>query len=295
MRSQTFNLIILSPNRYFVHQPCGFRLESSCVQLDRREGSPVGESQSDHSVWQVPPIMPRHAQVKVESWMILVVTISVQLKITCLFWILIVNTWLVNINYSIGPITESSMIKQCQHELINIHELSTCFMQPLHRDAVTVFIHFYSFFQLSFISASGNAARAKCVFWNVNQVCVCLCCFLSCSRFKKIIPIPEQSMVQMLCFLLECLLIPEHTPPDSHKDLYELYFVFAAIWAFGGTMFQDQVDLMWLNYRLSLKVAHTNCCVFSFPHDFIMNNGCFVMCVCVCMFAAAGGLQGGVQ
>lgn len=179
MRSQTFNLIILSPNRYFVHQPCGFRLESSCVQLDRREGSPVGESQSDHSVWQVPPIMPRHAQVKVESWMILVVTISVQLKITCHFWILIVNTWLVNINYSIGPITESSMIKQCQHELINIHELSMCFMQPLHRDAVTVFIHFYSFFQLSFISASGNAARAKCVFWNVNQVCVCVCAVFS--------------------------------------------------------------------------------------------------------------------
>ncbi|TRY82989.1 hypothetical protein DNTS_022847 [Danionella cerebrum] len=39
----------------------------------------------------------------------------------------------------------------------------------------------------------------------------------------------------------ECLLVPEHTPADSHKDLYELYFVFAAIWAFGGTMFQDQL------------------------------------------------------
>ncbi|KAA0725373.1 Dynein heavy chain 9, axonemal [Triplophysa tibetana] len=64
------------------------------------------------------------------------------------------------------------------------------------------------------------------------------------SRFKKIIPIPEQSMVQMLCYLLECLLIPEHTPPDCHKDLYELYFVFAAVWAFGGTMFQDQACLV---------------------------------------------------
>uniref|UniRef100_A0A8C2C803 AAA+ ATPase domain-containing protein n=1 Tax=Cyprinus carpio TaxID=7962 RepID=A0A8C2C803_CYPCA len=69
------------------------------------------------------------------------------------------------------------------------------------------------------------------------------------SRFKKIIPIPEQSMVQMLCFLLECLLIPEHTPPDSHKDLYELYFVFAAIWAFGGTMFQDQL----VDYRVEFS------------------------------------------
>ncbi|XP_026133128.1 dynein axonemal heavy chain 9 [Carassius auratus] len=69
------------------------------------------------------------------------------------------------------------------------------------------------------------------------------------SRFKKIIPIPEQSMVQMLCFLLECLLIPEHTPPDSHKDLYELYFVFAAVWAFGGTMFQDQL----VDYRVEFS------------------------------------------
>ncbi|KAI1896623.1 hypothetical protein AGOR_G00096680 [Albula goreensis] len=64
------------------------------------------------------------------------------------------------------------------------------------------------------------------------------------SRFKKIIPVPEQSMVQMLCHLLECLLTPEHTPPDCPKELYELYFVFAAIWAFGGTMFQDQACLV---------------------------------------------------
>lgn len=60
-------------------------------------------------------------------------------------------------------------------------------------------------------------------------------------RFKTIIPIPEQSMLQMLCYLLEVLLTPENTPPDCPKDLYELYFVFACIWAFGGAMFQDQV------------------------------------------------------
>lgn len=60
-------------------------------------------------------------------------------------------------------------------------------------------------------------------------------------RFKKIIPIPEQSMVQMLCYLLECLLAEENTPPDCPKELYELYFVFAAVWAFGGSMFRDQV------------------------------------------------------
>ncbi|XP_034049709.1 dynein heavy chain 9, axonemal [Thalassophryne amazonica] len=69
------------------------------------------------------------------------------------------------------------------------------------------------------------------------------------SRFKKIIPIPEQSTVQMLCYLLECLLTPENTPPDCAKELYELYFVFAAVWAFGGAMFQDQL----LDYRVEFS------------------------------------------
>ncbi|XP_023983695.1 dynein axonemal heavy chain 9 [Physeter macrocephalus] len=61
------------------------------------------------------------------------------------------------------------------------------------------------------------------------------------ARFKKIIPIPEQSMVQMLCHLLECLLTDEDVPADCPKETYELYFVFAAIWAFGGAMVQDQL------------------------------------------------------
>ncbi|KAL2077982.1 hypothetical protein ACEWY4_025667 [Coilia grayii] len=69
------------------------------------------------------------------------------------------------------------------------------------------------------------------------------------TRFKKIIPVPEQSMVQMLCYLLECLLTPEHTPPDCPKELYELYFAFAAIWAFGGAMFQDQL----VDYRVEFS------------------------------------------
>ncbi|XP_067673689.1 dynein beta chain, ciliary-like [Haliotis asinina] len=60
-------------------------------------------------------------------------------------------------------------------------------------------------------------------------------------RFKKITPIAEISHIQMLCHLLECLLTPENTPPDCPKELYELYFVFACVWAFGGSMFQDQL------------------------------------------------------
>ncbi|XP_053153093.1 dynein axonemal heavy chain 9 isoform X3 [Hemicordylus capensis] len=69
------------------------------------------------------------------------------------------------------------------------------------------------------------------------------------TRFKKIIPVPEQSMVQMLCYLLECLLTKENTPPDCPKELYELYFVFAAVWAFGGAMFQDQL----IDYRVEFS------------------------------------------
>ena len=61
-------------------------------------------------------------------------------------------------------------------------------------------------------------------------------------NFKKITPISEISMIQTLCYLLEALLTLDNTPPDSSKELYELYFVFAAIWAFGGSMFQDQVQ-----------------------------------------------------
>lgn len=48
-------------------------------------------------------------------------------------------------------------------------------------------------------------------------------------------------MVQTLCHLLECLLTEENIPTDCPKETYELYFVFAAIWAFGGAMVQDQV------------------------------------------------------
>ncbi len=63
-------------------------------------------------------------------------------------------------------------------------------------------------------------------------------------RFKKITPIADISHLQMLCYLLEVMLTPENTPPDCPKELYELYFVFCCVWAFGGCMFQDQVSFM---------------------------------------------------
>lgn len=61
------------------------------------------------------------------------------------------------------------------------------------------------------------------------------------TRFKKITPIADISHVQMLCYLLDCLLIPVNIATDCSKELYEMYFSFACIWAFGASMFQDQV------------------------------------------------------
>ncbi|KAM8734967.1 dynein axonemal heavy chain 11 [Acanthopagrus schlegelii] len=59
--------------------------------------------------------------------------------------------------------------------------------------------------------------------------------------FKPITPIPENSMVQTLCTLLDCLLTTENIPSDSPRELYETYFTFACIWAFGGALYQDQL------------------------------------------------------
>lgn len=65
-------------------------------------------------------------------------------------------------------------------------------------------------------------------------------------KFKKITPISEIAMIQMTCFLLDCLLTPANVPPDSPKELYEKYFCFAVIWGFGSACFQDQL-LDWRN------------------------------------------------
>ncbi|GAB0197572.1 dynein axonemal heavy chain 17 [Grus japonensis] len=69
------------------------------------------------------------------------------------------------------------------------------------------------------------------------------------SGFKKITPVPEVTVIQMVLYLLECLLTPQTTPPDSPRELYELYFVFACTWAFGGALFQDQL----VDYRVQFS------------------------------------------
>ncbi|NXT54658.1 DYH17 protein, partial [Pluvianellus socialis] len=69
------------------------------------------------------------------------------------------------------------------------------------------------------------------------------------SGFKKITPVPDITVIQTVLYLLECLLTPQTTPPDSPRELYELYFVFACTWAFGGAVFQDQL----VDYRVEFS------------------------------------------
>ncbi|KAL1493068.1 hypothetical protein ABEB36_011203 [Hypothenemus hampei] len=93
------------------------------------------------------------------------------------------------------------------------------------------------------------------------------------TRFKKIIPIPEISHVSMLCHLLECILASKNIPNDGAKEWYELYFVFACVWAFGSAMFIEQAidyrvefSKWWVNEFKSVKFP-TQGTVFDFYID----------------------------
>lgn len=69
------------------------------------------------------------------------------------------------------------------------------------------------------------------------------------TRFKKITPIAEMAHIQMLCYLLDALLVPSNLAADSPKEIYELYFCFACIWSFGSAVFQDQA----IDYRIEFS------------------------------------------
>lgn len=66
---------------------------------------------------------------------------------------------------------------------------------------------------------------------------VFMCLEIMRIRFKKIIFVVDNSYIQMLCYLFECLLILENILFDCVKELYELYFVFVVVWVFGGVIF----------------------------------------------------------
>ena len=101
-----------------------------------------------------------------------------------------------------------------------------------------MFIH-YSYVQSWIDTREVQSEKANLTILFDRYVPMCL--EVMRARFKKITPVTDISMIQTLCYLLEALLTSENTPPDTAKEVYELYFVLAAVWAFGGSMFQDQV------------------------------------------------------
>ena len=58
-------------------------------------------------------------------------------------------------------------------------------------------------------------------------------------NLEPIIPVSNFAMVQALCNLLDGLLTPANVPPGSDKELYEYYFCFACVWAFGGAFVNE--------------------------------------------------------
>lgn len=93
------------------------------------------------------------------------------------------------------------------------------------------------------------------------------------TKLKTITPIPEISHLHMLCFLLDSFLVPNNVPNECPKEWYEIYFVFAAVWAFGSALFQDQLcdwrnefSKWWTNEFKSVKFPASGT-VFSFYID----------------------------
>lgn len=58
-------------------------------------------------------------------------------------------------------------------------------------------------------------------------------------RFKKITPIPDIAHIEALCSLLESLIVPGNISSDAAKEVYEIYFAFACIWAYGSALYHD--------------------------------------------------------
>lgn len=77
----------------------------------------------------------------------------------------------------------------------------------------------------------------------------------------------------MTCNLLDCLLIPKNVPANCSKDWYEVYFVFAVIWGFGSSLYEDQqtdwrmeFSRFWIS-EFQSKFFPENSCIFDYYVD----------------------------
>ena len=103
------------------------------------------------------------------------------------------------------------------------------------------------------------------------------CLEVTRSRFKTIVPLPEICHLQMLCRLLDNLLLSNMMSYESPREVYELIFVFACVWAFGSALSSDsasnqrlEFSLWWLSEFKAVRfnITETAPTVFDFYIDF---------------------------
>lgn len=101
-------------------------------------------------------------------------------------------------------------------------------------------------------------------------------------ELQTIIPISEFNMVTSLCTLLDGLLTAQNLDSNSDKDLYEQYFVFACIWAFGGALsvkdkkdYKAMFDKWWRMTWKSIKIPDSPECPTVFDYYINPDTGKF--------------------
>ena len=62
------------------------------------------------------------------------------------------------------------------------------------------------------------------------------------NKWVMLTPLMDFGMVSTLCSILEGVLTKKNVPAGTDKDVYEAYFQFAAIWAFGGAFGADKAN-----------------------------------------------------
>ena len=72
-------------------------------------------------------------------------------------------------------------------------------------------------------------------------------------RYRTVVPMPEFCHLQMLCRILDCLLtstfLVQIQSIESPREMYELYFAFACLWAFGSALSSEPAS----NQRLEFS------------------------------------------
>jgi len=85
------------------------------------------------------------------------------------------------------------------------------------------------------VPAAAADARAEKLVWLFDKYCRPTIAELH-KHYKPLVPVLDFALVQSLCHMLEGLLTVENVGSTEDTSRFEVYFVFAAFWAFGGTL-----------------------------------------------------------